>query len=158
MFTFKIIFSFILVAIAAMVVYNNKKTKARVGTNMIQGKVKTKSNVKLLFGAVLAIVVISAIIGAVKSGLNDGTVLSIGVIFYICCFIYIEHNNFIISRSGVMYNQLAVNWDSVESFEWEDNQYKIMLRTPSKVVHGVITVDNKQKKDIDRILKKHIKK
>jgi len=158
MFTLKIIFSFGIVAMAGMLLYNNKKTKARFGTNMFQGKVKTKSNVKLLFVGVLALVAISDVIGAVEAGFNDGTILGIGVTFYICCFIYMEHNNFIISRSGVMYNQLAVSWSKVESYEWDDNKLKIVLRIPSKLTHGVVTVDNRQKKEIDRLLKKYIKK
>ncbi|MCM1989179.1 DUF5673 domain-containing protein [Oceanirhabdus seepicola] len=158
MFTIKIIFSIGMVVIAGILLYNNKKTKARLGTNMYQGKVKTKSTVKLLFGVVLALVALTAIIGAVKSGLNDGTVFSMSLCFYICCLLYMEHNNFIISRSGIMYNNLAVSWEHVESYEWNDNKLNIVLRIPSRLTHGVVTVENKQKKEIDRLLKKYMKK
>ena len=158
MFTLKIIVSFVIMAMAGCFLYNNKKTKDSLGTNMFQGKVKTKSNVKVMFGVVLAIVVLTAILGAVKSGFNDVTIFSIVLSLYICCLIYMEHNNFIISRTGVMYNNFAVSWDSFESYEWDDNKLKINLRIPSRLTHGVVTVDNKQKKEIDRVLKKYIKK
>jgi len=156
-FTIKIIFAFCIWAITGMLLYNNRKTKARFGSNLFQGKVKTKSNVKFLMGVVLVLVAISDILGVVKSGFNDGTVFSIALGLYICCLIYMEHNNFIISRSGVMYNQLAVSWDCVESYEWDDNNLKIVLRIPSRLTHGVVLVDGKQKKDIDRLLKKYMK-
>ncbi|WBW96525.1 DUF5673 domain-containing protein [Oceanirhabdus sp. W0125-5] len=158
MFTLKVIFSISIVLIAGVLLYSNKKTKVKLGTNMFQGKVKTKSSIKLLLLAVLALVALSGVLGAVKSGINDGTLFSIGVCFYICCLLYMEHNNFIISRSGVMYNNITVSWDSVDSYEWNDNKLKIVFRVPNRLTHGVVTVDNNQKREIDRILKKYMKK
>ncbi|WBW95525.1 DUF5673 domain-containing protein [Oceanirhabdus sp. W0125-5] len=151
------IFSILILIAALIITIKNIKGRKDFGDSVFTGKVKTKSKNKYIFGVFAVIMIIRFIMTINSFGLNTYTVMNLTIIFYLCSFVYFEHNAFRINDKGILVNQIITEWKDVESFNWNGNKLIIRIDKSGIKMNAVVIVEYDSVGELIKIIKQYKK-
>ncbi|MCM1988169.1 DUF5673 domain-containing protein [Oceanirhabdus seepicola] len=151
------IFSILILIASVGITIRNIKGRKDFGNSIFTGKVKTKSKNKYIFAIFAVLMIIRFIMTINNFGVNTYTVMNIAIIFYLCSFVYFEHNAFRINNNGILVNQIITEWKDVESFEWNGNKLIIRFDKSGIKMNAVVIVEYDSCGELEKIIKKYNK-